>query len=49
MIDKINDYIIQSILGKGGMATVYLAENPKFGVHVAVKVCGHPLGKEKSR
>jgi uncharacterized protein (TIGR02145 family) len=38
MIDKINDYIIQSILGKGGMATVYLAENPKFGVHVAVKV-----------
>jgi serine/threonine protein kinase len=38
MLDNIRGYEIKSILGKGGMATVYLAENPKFGVQVAVKV-----------
>lgn len=38
MINNFKDYIIKSVIGKGGMATVYLAENQKFGVHVAIKV-----------
>jgi serine/threonine protein kinase len=35
---KLKDFNLLSILGKGGMATVYLAENRKFDVHVAVKM-----------
>ncbi len=38
MLDNIKGYAIKSTLGKGGMATVYLAENRKFGVPVAIKV-----------
>ena len=34
-------YVIQRPLGVGGMATVYLAEEPKHSRHVAVKVL-HP-------
>jgi serine/threonine protein kinase len=34
----IKDYTLGNILGKGGMATVYLALNNKFNTHVAVKV-----------
>jgi serine/threonine-protein kinase len=31
-------YVLNSILGQGGMATVHLAEDPKFHTEVAVKV-----------
>lgn len=35
---KINNYLIQSELGRGGMATEYLAHDNKFDTNVAVKV-----------
>jgi serine/threonine protein kinase len=35
---KIKDYHIQSELGRGGMATVFLAHDNKFDTNVAVKV-----------
>jgi serine/threonine protein kinase len=35
---KIKDYQIQSELGRGGMATVYLAHDNKFDTNVAIKV-----------
>jgi serine/threonine-protein kinase len=35
---KIKDYQIQSELGRGGMATVYLAHDSKFDTNVAIKV-----------
>jgi serine/threonine protein kinase len=38
MINDIKDYHFISVLGEGGMATVYLAVNTKFDVKVAVKV-----------
>ncbi len=34
----IKDYHIQSELGQGGMATVYLAHDNKFNTNVAIKV-----------
>jgi serine/threonine protein kinase len=37
-MQKIGQYLLGATLGKGGMATVYLAENEKSGVQVAVKV-----------
>lgn len=36
-------YIIQRELGRGGMATVYLAYDPRFERHVALKVLPHAL------
>ncbi len=35
---KIHHYHIQSELGRGGMATVYLAHDQKFDTNVAIKV-----------
>ncbi|MEJ2747335.1 MAG: serine/threonine-protein kinase [Anaerolineae bacterium] len=35
---KIGRYLIQSVLGKGGMATVYQAIDPRFERAVAVKI-----------
>jgi serine/threonine-protein kinase len=37
-------YVIERELGRGGMATVYLAEERKHGRHVAVKVLRPELG-----
>ena len=34
----IGNYTISSLLGKGGMGTVYLAEHPRIGRKVAVKI-----------
>jgi serine/threonine protein kinase len=36
--DRIGRYEVKSELGRGGMATVYLAHDPSFGRDVAVKV-----------
>ncbi len=35
---KVGNYEIKSLLGRGGMANVYLAEHPRIGRQVAVKV-----------
>jgi serine/threonine-protein kinase len=35
---KINNFVIRSRLGEGGMGTVYLAEHPMFNRRVAVKI-----------
>ena len=40
---KIGNYEIMSILGKGGMATVYLAHDEKFNARVALKVLNREL------
>jgi uncharacterized protein (TIGR02145 family) len=38
MIPQIPNYEIKRVLGEGGMATVYLAHNIKFGTNVALKL-----------
>ncbi|MFZ1397076.1 MAG: protein kinase [Candidatus Promineifilaceae bacterium] len=40
---KYGRYEIESELGRGGMATVYLAHDPRFGRKVALKVMSHAL------
>ncbi len=35
---QIGRYEVQQVLGKGGMATVYLALDPRFRRHVAIKI-----------
>ncbi len=45
---EIPGYRIESILGKGGMATVYLAVQESFGRHVALKVMAEHLLSDKS-
>ncbi len=35
---KVGNYVIKSLLGRGGMAKVFLAEHPRIGRQVAVKV-----------
>jgi serine/threonine-protein kinase len=37
-LDKIGRYVIQKEIGRGGMATVYLARDPNFDRDVAIKV-----------
>ena len=37
-LEKIDRYTIIRELGRGGMATVYLAHDPRFGREVAIKV-----------
>jgi serine/threonine-protein kinase len=46
MIDQLNAafaerYVVERELGRGGMAAVYLADDPKHGRRVAIKVL-HP-------
>jgi len=38
MTPQIPNYEIKQVLGEGGMATVYLAHNIKFGTNVALKL-----------
>ena len=38
MTPQIPNYEIKRVLGEGGMATVYLAHNIKFGTNVALKL-----------
>ena len=41
------NYIIRSLIGKGGMGTVYLAEHPRIGRQVAVKVLARHLAVQE--
>ena len=40
-------YNIFSLLGTGGMSEVYLVQNIKTGVKVALKILDHKLSKDK--
>ncbi|MBN1311317.1 MAG: serine/threonine-protein kinase [Anaerolineae bacterium] len=43
---KIGQYQIISVIGQGGMATVYKAYQPAFDRHVAIKVLGAQLSQD---
>lgn len=45
---RIDRYEIQRELGRGGMATVYLAQDPRFGRDVAVKMLPRDLAGDES-
>jgi len=45
---KVGNYKIKSQLGKGGMASVYLAENPIIGREVAIKVLARHLAEQET-
>ena len=41
IMDKVGRYELKSEVGRGGMATVYLAYDPAIGRDVAIKVLPH--------
>jgi tRNA A-37 threonylcarbamoyl transferase component Bud32 len=41
--ETVNNYVIRSVLGEGGMGTVYLAEHPKIGRKAAIKILRREL------
>ncbi|MFO0584049.1 MAG: serine/threonine-protein kinase [Anaeromyxobacter sp.] len=43
---KVGSFMVQRLLGKGGMGTVYLAEHPVIGSKVAIKFLHESLGDE---
>ncbi|MCB9421268.1 MAG: protein kinase [Ardenticatenaceae bacterium] len=43
MPQKIGRYLVQSLLGQGGMAVVYRAIDPRFEREVAIKILSHEL------
>lgn len=43
MPQQIGRYLVQSLLGQGGMAAVYRAVDPRFEREVAVKILSHEL------
>src|SRR6185503_6407013 len=46
--EVINNYKILSLLGEGGMGSVYLAEHPFMGRKAAIKVLRRNLAEDKS-
>jgi tRNA A-37 threonylcarbamoyl transferase component Bud32 len=46
--EKISRYEILREIGRGGMATVYLANDPNFGREVAIKILPHELMHDPS-
>jgi len=46
--ERINNYQIVSILGEGGMGTVYVAEHPFMGRKAAIKVLRQELAKDRN-
>lgn len=45
--EQIGKYKIEGIVGRGGMATVYLGEDPTFGRQVAIKVLPEQFVKDE--
>ena len=43
---QVGNYVIKALLGRGGMAKVYVAEHPRIGRQVAVKVLAPHLALE---
>jgi len=48
-LEQIDRYSIKGELGRGGMATVYLAHDPRFGRDVAIKVLPQYSNDENTR
>jgi serine/threonine protein kinase len=44
--DEFAGYRLRSVLGKGGMSTVYRAENPRLGNVIALKVLAPELATD---
>jgi serine/threonine-protein kinase len=45
---SIGGYAVDSLLGRGGMSVVYLAEDPKLGRKVALKIMSEELAENES-
>ena len=43
---QIGNYVVKKLLGKGGMWAVYLAENPRIGRQVAIKVMDRQISQQ---
>ena len=44
----VGNYEVKALLGEGGMGKVYLAENPRIGRRVAIKVLGQQVAMDAS-
>ena len=45
---SIGGYTIESLLGRGGMSTVYIAEDAKLGRKVALKIMSEELSENEA-
>ena len=45
---SIRGYTIESLLGRGGMSTVYIAEDAKLGRKVALKIMSEELSENEA-
>ena len=47
MDEKIGRYELKRLLGRGGMASVFLAHDPSFDREIAIKVLREEYAKDK--